>query len=456
MTRGARNLGAAGPAGAGGQWSIARRLMLVVAGAVLVLWLAAVAISAGIIADEINEVYDSALQETAQRLLPLAEAGLANGDNGRSIGRHSESAEEYLLYQVRDASGRVLLHSHDAPGDPYDMPLATGFFHAGDLYGYSEGNADRSLFIQVVELEGHRPEAIIDSAMGLLFPLILLLPLAGLAIYVIVRRAMLPLHRLRREIGARGGGNLAALAVAGLPAELAPIVTDINRLLQRLDRTLAAERDFAANSAHELRTPVAAAIAQSQRLAAELAGSPHQARVEQVIAALRRLGALAERLLQLARAESGVAASETVADLLPVIDLVCAEFERQPAKAGRIRWREVPRRFAAAIDIDAFAILLRNLIENAFYHGAAGTPVELFVDARGALHVVNAGPVVPAAELRRLTERFARGRAGGAGFGLGLAIVAMILEQVGGRLDLQSPAAGRDDGFEAVVVLPAA
>lgn len=436
-------------------WSIARRLVVIVAGAVLVLWLVAVAISAAIIADEINEVYDSALQETAQRLLPLAEASLANGESGRSVGRHSETSEEYLLYQVRDAGGRVLLRSHDAPAAPYAMPLATGFFREGDLYGYSEGNAARSLFIQVVELEGHRPEAVLDSAMGLLYPLILLLPLAGLAIFFIVRRAMLPLHRLRREIGVRGGGNLAALEIAGLPDELAPIVNDINRLLVRLDRTLAAERDFAANSAHELRTPVAAAIAQSQRLAAELAGSPHQARIEQVIAALRRLGALAEKLLQLARAESGVAASERAVDLLPVIDLVCEEFERQPGKAGRIRWLETPPHFAAAIDIDAFAILLRNLIENAFAHGAPGTPVELFVDAGGALHVVNAGPVVPAAELRRLSERFARGRAAGLGFGLGLAIVAMILEQVGGRLDLHSPAAGREDGFEAVVILPA-
>lgn len=440
-------------------WSIARRLMLVIGGAMLVLWLGAVVISAAIIADEINEVYDSALQETAERLLPLAEASLRNGDGSGSagaMGKHSAAGEEYLLYQLRDAAGRVMLRSHDAPAAPYDMPLRNGFFERDGLYGYSAANADGSLFIQVVEQQGHRIEATLDSAMGLLYPLILLLPLAGLAIFVIIRRALRPLHHLRGEIGTRGGGNLAALEVAGLPVELAPMVTDINRLLMRLDRTLAAERDFAANSAHELRTPVAAAIAQSQRLAAELAGSPHQARIDQVIAALRRLAALAEKLLQLARAESGVAASNEVVDLLPVIDLVAEEFERQPAKAGRLRWREMPKHFAAAIDIDAFAILLRNLIENAFAHGATGTPIELFADAGGALHVVNAGPVVAPAELQRLTERFARGRQAGSGFGLGLAISDMILQQVGGRLELHSPAAGRKDGFEAVVILPAA
>jgi two-component system OmpR family sensor kinase len=439
--------------------SIAQRLMLTLGGAMLVLWLVAVGISTTIIADEINEVFDSALQETAQRLLALAENGLEGREaeaRSLAVGRDEEDHEEYLIYHLRDRNGRVLLRSHDAPAEPYAIPLVEGFFHSDGQYGYTEASPDGSLYIQLLEQPGHRIEAIIESALGLVLPLGLLLPLAAVASYLIIRQSMRPIHQLRGEIASRGGHDLSAVPVEGMPVELMPIVEDINRLLRRLDRTLKAERDFAANSAHELRTPVAAAIAQSQRLAAELGNSPQRARVDQVIQSLRRLAALAEKLLQLARAESGNAASAETVDLLPVVDLVRDEFDRQPDKANRIVWRHPPRRLAAPIDIDAFAILLRNLVENAFSHGAVGGRVELFVDAAGDLHVVNAGPVVPPAELQRLTERFARGRQAGAGFGLGLAISAMILRQAGGDLSMRSPAEGRGDGFEVIVRLPGA
>ncbi|TDQ84066.1 two-component system OmpR family sensor kinase [Dongia mobilis] len=438
--------------------SIARRLMLTLGAAVLVLWLMAVGISTAIIADEINEVFDSALQETAQRLLALAENGLEGRETearSLAIGRDHEDHEEYLIYHLRDRNGQVLLRSHDAPDEPYDIPLVEGFFHSDGRYSYTEASSDRSLYIQVLEQPGHRVEAIVESALGLVLPLGFLLPLAAIASYLIIRQSMRPIHRLRSEIASRGGHDLSVVPVENMPVELMPIVKDINRLLRRLDRTLKAERDFVANSAHELRTPVAAAIAQSQRLAAELGDSPQRVRVDQVIQALRRLAALAEKLLQLARAESGSAASDETVDLLPVIDLVRDEFERQPDKANRIVWRDPPTRLAAPIDIDAFAILLRNLIENAINHGAPGGRIELFVDVAGDLHVVNAGPVVPPAELQRLTDRFARGRQAGAGFGLGLAISAMILRQAGGDLFMRSPAEGRGDGFEAIIRLPA-
>lgn len=434
-------------------WSIARRLVLATGIGVTVLWLAAVAASTAVIMHEINEVFDSALQETAQRLLPLAVDSLGEDDHDRAIGRHSDLSEEYLLYQVRDRAGRVLLRSHDAPLGPFAVPLATGFVSIDGSRFYTEMTSDGDYAIQVLEQPGHRTESILNAMLGLVFPLVFLLPLAGIVIFATVGRTLRPIRHLREAIGQRGGQNLAPLPEAGMPRELAPIVLDINRLLARLGGAIAAERDFAANSAHELRTPVAAAIAQSQRLGAELSGTPHQARIEQILAALRRLGHLVERLLQLSRAESGVAASHEVVDLLPVVTLVVGEFERQHGTARRIELKDPAIPFCGAIDIDAFAIVLRNLLENALVHGTKDAPIDVFVDTAGHLHVVNEGPVVPARDLVRLTERFARGRSGGAGFGLGLAIADMILRQAGGRLELHSPAGGRESGFEAIVSL---
>jgi two-component system OmpR family sensor kinase len=107
------------------------------------------------------------------------------------------------------------------------------------------------------------------------------------------------------------------------------------------------------------------------------------------------------------------------------------------------------------IDPDAFAILLRNLIENALKHGAADQAIEISLEriasTAAVLKVVNAGLVVPAPLLAQLTGRFMRGASSADGSGLGLAIATAITKGVGATLTLNSPAPGRDDGFEALV-----
>ena len=124
-----------------------------------------------------------------------------------------------------------------------------------------------------------------------------------LIIWILVRRSLAPLETLRSEIGARGGGNLTPMAIANLPIELETIGGSVNRLFERLRAALDAERAFASNSAHELRTPIAGALAQTQRLIAELPDGPLKRRAHGIEASLSALGHLAEKLLQLARAE---------------------------------------------------------------------------------------------------------------------------------------------------------
>jgi two-component system OmpR family sensor kinase len=108
----------------------------------------------------------------------------------------------------------------------------------------------------------------------------------------------------------------------------------------------------------------------------------------------------------------------------------------------------------APIDPDAFAVAVRNLVENALKHGAPDRPVHVLVDDGGTVRVRNAGGVLDEAELARLGQPFVRGATTADGSGLGLSIVRSILEQAGGKLVLQSPAPGASDGFEAALVLP--
>ncbi len=438
-------------------WSLSRRLVFQLTLGLGLLWLGAVGISTIVLWHEIDEALDSALQETAQRLLPLILYDIDEHeelDGERTLGADTEDHHEYILYQVRDGRGRLIMRSHDAPAEIFQVPLVPGFATLDGRRFYTEMSAESGIAVQVTEKPGHRVETLVNSMIGMIVPIILLLPLAGITIYWTVRHVMQPIGSVREAIRARSGTDLSHIDAAELPSELAPIIQDVNRLLERLELALAGERAFAANSAHELRTPVAAALAQLQRLSAELGPSSHQARVDVILASLRRLGNLVEKMLQLARAESGIAITGEAVDLLPVVTLVVEEVARR-AGAHRLDFtRPESQVWERRIDIDAFAIVLRNLLDNALSHGDPAQPVEIHFDAAGGLHIVNAGPVIAAERLAHLKERFARGQTKAEGSGLGLAIADTILTQAGGTLELLSPASGRDDGFEAIVTLP--
>lgn len=439
-------------------WSLAGRLMTRLGLGLSLLWLAATAFAALVTTHEINEVFDSALQETAQRLRPLVVEHLREHDEaGAPDVNDSEFApphQEYLQYQVRDAGGAVILHSHDAPAEAFAAPLQTGFADIGGQHFYTEATRDGRLFVQVGEARNHRAEAIWDSLVWLALPLAALLPLAGVVIFRVVRQGAAPIDALRGEMEKRSGSNLEPLPEADLPRELMPVVHGLNHLLLRLRLALEHERSFAANSAHELRTPVASALAQLQRLAAETDDPARRERVQQAILSLRRIGDLGEKLLQLSRAESGLTLDSEPADLLPVLDLVLGDYLAKPdVKSRLVVDLDDVAELVAAIDIDAFAIVLRNLLDNAFLHGAASAPIRVSLGTDRCLRISNGGPVIPAATLAELTTRFKRGPTSAAGSGLGLAIVETILQQAGYGLRLQSPATGRPDGFEAVIDL---
>jgi two-component system OmpR family sensor kinase len=411
---------------------------------------------------ETNKVFDSALQETAERLLALAVDDI--DDLNEQSDRHDlevdeipypSSSDEYVVYQFRDRSGRVLLRSHDAPQAPFAVPLVRGFNESEGRRVYTEVTPNGNLFIQAAETVSHRRRALRRGLFSLALPLLLMPVLAGLVIWSVVAQGFRPLRGLREQIAQRGGSNLEPLSDQGLPNELVPIVRDVNRLVERLGAALEAERSFAANSAHEMRTPVAAALAQVQRLGSELAGRPEHARIAQVENTLRRLAARVAKLLQLSRADSGVAITSESTDLLPILQLVIDEFARNPENSGRIlletnRFERLPGR----IDIDAFAIVFRNLLENALLHGSHADPVRVWIAADKSIHVANAGPAISEDVLERLTQRFFRGRTQAEGSGLGLAIADRILIQAGGQLELRSPADNRNDGFEAIIRLP--
>lgn len=441
------------------QGSLQRRLAFALTGGIIALWLMATVAAGLLLRHEIDEVFDSALQEVVQRVLPLAYTEIlgreAEAEPGlqevASVGAH----REYITYIVRDATGRRLLQSHDADLAQFPPNPAHGFSDGPSSRLYTEIAVSGTIVVTAAERPGHRQKAVRDAIKVLAWPLILLLPLGIAGTWVLVAVTLRPVVAFRHEIEARGSGHLAPVSVSHLPSEIAPVAEAVNALMARVRRALDAERSFTANSAHELRTPVAAALAQAQRLRAELPEGAARARTVEIESALKRLARLSEKLLQLARAEGASLIGEAPEDLVPALRLVLDDLAAEGAVAVAVALPPAGR-FVSTLDLDAFAILARNLIENALKHGDASQPVRVTLTDDGRFSVVSPGPVLEAAILAAMTQRFVRGTTMAEGAGLGLSIVQAIAQGVGGEIAFISPATGQAGGLEVVVLLPTA
>lgn len=433
--------------------SIRLRSALILSAIVTLLWLVTAGLTARLLSAEMDEVFDSALQETGQRILQLAVVDVLNreeeGINRRVAGLAAH--EEHFTYVVRNAEGALLLTSHRA--DPADFPLfpAGGFHEAGGLRLYQEDAVRGTVILTIAEPLSHRREVAVEMALALALPLLVMVPLSVAAIFYGLGIGLRPLEALRAQLARRGAKRLTAIPTGGLPVELQPIVATVNGLLSRLETAFAAERSFAANAAHELRTPLAGALAQVQRLQSMAADEAIRSRGAEIEATLKRLTRLSDKLMQLARAEGARLVLDSESDIRAVLNLVVRDFEMGPDRA-RIALTLPDQPVPSDIDPDAVAIVARNLVENSLRHGA-GSPVLVSLDASGTLTVDNGGPAVGEGRLAALTERFVRGPGDGEGSGLGLAIVNTIAGRIGSRLSLHSPIPGRADGFRATIAL---
>ncbi len=428
--------------------SIQSRAALAIGLLVTLLWLVAAGLTARVLRDEMNEVFDSALEETAQRILPLAVSDVLGRETEGVAQRVApiRSHEEYFTYVVRDAAGRILLQSHQA--DPADFPpyAGPGFSQTATHRIYSDAALQGSIIISVAEPLNHRAEVAQEAQTSLALPLLIVIPLGLVGIVWLVRQSFRPLRRFTLGLSRRGARDLSAVDVADLPAEIRPMGETLNGVLHRLHAAFEAERSFAANAAHELRTPLAGAIAQAQRLRQETADPVAADRAAQIEATLKRLTRLSERLMQLARAEGGRLRLDAASDLRPILRLLVDDAQRNGAQ---LELTLPETAVMSDLDPDVFGILFRNLVENAVRHGTPGQPILICLNAKGQFCVTNDCDPIPPDLLARLETRFARAPGAGEGSGIGLAIVRTIATRAKADLTLQSPIPGQARGFAA-------
>jgi two-component system OmpR family sensor kinase len=424
------------------------------------LWLVGVVGSALVLSRIVDDRSDEELAESAVMLMSI----VRNTDDllmtAAIIGEAhpqpaAKDATNHFAYLVRDAGGSVLLHSTGLDQALRGAALDLGFadYRGWRLYTLRDGVNGR--FVQLADPLEERRTALRSAMLWLTAPLAVLLAFAAYIVFRASSELVRQVQHTAFAVSRQDPQALGMLPLDGVVTEMRPAVEATNRLLGRLADALEAERTFTYNSAHELRTPIAGALAQAQLLSEMAPDAAFKDRAVALHTTLKRLARLAERLLALARAEGTQPLADDWVDLAKVVRMTVADFERN----SRLRGRRIVGETAAVRvrgDLDAVGLALRNLIENALVHGTGGTLIRVrcgYAQSAIVLAVSDDGPGVSATEIRTLVKRFKRGAgAAGGGAGLGLAIVDTLARRMGAEFVLISPVTGQLAGLEARLI----
>ena len=295
-----------------------------------------------------------------------------------------------------------------------------------------------------------------SSAIRVAIPVLLLVPILGIAIVLVVQGGLRPLQRVAAEVKSRQVNSLTPVEAGPLPEEVAPLVHELNRLLARVDSAFAIQRAFIADAAHELRSPLTAVRLQIQlldRATDEAAAREARARLGE---AVERATHMIEQLLTLARSEP----RDVTGELKPVpLETPAAEAISDMHALAQSRHIELELRAEPNVwvrgDQAALRTLVRNLVDNAVRYTPEQGKVEIRIasTANGAtLAVLDSGPGIPESDRARAFDRFyRRAAAPEGGSGLGLAIVKAIAERHGARIALETAPLG---GLGVTVTFP--
>ena len=380
----------------------------------------------------------------------LRQMALSLRDQGEiAPAQASTLADEELdfVVQIWTADGRIIYPPRLRADVPTRAVLGLADIESQGKTWRSFSVATRERVIQVAQPVQIRQRLAAGAALRSVTPLLLIAPVLALAVWWLAAQALVPLRRLADGVAARDEQSLQPLPTAGLPVEVAPLVTALNGLLGRLGASLGAQRAFVADAAHELRSPLTALKLQMQLL--KRAGDDAaRAQAEAALhAGIDRAARLVEQLLTLARSEPG---APLVAQPLDLVETARAALaDTAPLATARDARVELIAATPVRVSGDATALglLVRNLVDNALRYGPRGVRVEVRVYTDGddaVLEVDDAGPGIPGADRERVFDRFYRRATGDeAGTGLGLAIVRGVADRHGASVALaDSPLGG--------------
>ena len=372
---------------------------------------------------EIDQLHRAAMRAQAETLaerIAVQPDGRVTFNLPDSLrGLYSEAYGRYQ-YDIRDADGRLLFSSHKKTGDVESESIS-----GADV---TQTIGDTIVRIQVAEDLSHR-DVITDDIVSNFFrrvgwitiPILLIL----LAIDIIIfRRAIAPLWMASEEASNIGPSRTdVRLPTEQIPREIMPLVTAVNQALDRLEDGFRVQRQFTADAAHQLRTPLAILRTRIETLGD---GAAKQA-LHDDIAGMSRIVA---QLLEIAELDTLVRDPGETADLRAV----CAEVVGAIAPFAIAQHKDIALRGAdAPVMIHGNSEMLQravfNLAENAIKFTAEETSVDVEVGDDGSVRVRDCGPGVTEAERELIFQRFwRRDRQRSDGAGLGLSIVRGVAD----------------------------
>ncbi|MDF3932541.1 sensor histidine kinase [Pseudomonas citronellolis] len=419
---------------------------------------------------EIAEVYDAHLAQNARLLqgvmsMPLDDAARHNlyaaFDNAlRQSGQRSAGHpyENKLGFQVWREDGEVLVHTPSAPSfsAPLRQPGFANFRVDGRQWrGFLLPVPEQRLLIWVGERNDVRDDLVQRIVRHTLLPYVVGSLALLLLVWLAIGWGLQPLQNMARVIRARHADSLEPLQLVPLPRELEPMQAALNRLLGQIEALLRREHRFIADAAHEMRTPLAILRLHAQN--ALQAGNEAERReaLDFLIGGVDRLSRVVNQLLTLARLEPQLARRQfTRVDLAQVVTDTLAELSPWILRQGLEPALEIaPGDYHLDSDAGAIGIALQNLATNAAHFSPAGGLLRVGLSEVGGgfeLCVEDQGPGMPEDRLERAFQRF-YSEGNEAGAGLGLSIVATIVERLGGKVRLENRAEG---GLRARLWLP--
>ena len=397
-----------------------------------------------------NEAMEDQASTLAQHLVAQADGSLSLELPPNLQGLYSQPYGRYV-YAVVDDEGKILFSSlkDKAPVFPADPRASAVQFletHIGDaaISGASirRSIGDKTVWVQAAEDLANR-DVLIDDIVDdfykhvgwITLPILLVLLVTDIAIF---RRALLPL-RQASEIAQHIGPARTdiRLPLDEIPGEVRPLVAAINKALDRLDEGFRVQREFTADAAHELRTPLSIL-----RTRVETLDDPRVAKALHMdIEAMSRV---VGQLLDIAELEAFTVDPAEVADL----QAACAEVAEFIAPLALEQDREIALLGATAPvwvkgNAEMMKRAIRNLAENAIRHTPKDTVVEFVVEENGTVTVQDRGPGIPGEERELIFQRFwRRDRNQQGSTGLGLSIVQRIAELHGATIDVQNRVLG--------------
>ena len=434
----------------------------------LLLWPATLVLTWLVAQGIANKPFDRALEYNLQALAQLVAV-----QNGRVQFNMPAQAREILraddadlvYYQVVGTRGEFVSGEKDLPIPVEDDKTEAGNIRLRDdtmrgqdvrvAYTYIRADAadNRPVLVQVAETREKRSTLASEIVKGVMLPQFVVMPLAVLLVWFALVRGIKPLSQLEERIRQRKPDDLSPLDQSAVPSEVQPLVSSVNDLLARLKQSIATQKRFLADAAHQLKTPLA-----GLRMQADMAlrGDTSEADLKQSLKQVSRSSIRAthtvNQLLALARAEaSGQTVQKQSCDLaLLTIDVVKECLPLALDKKIDLGYEGTQAGNKTAFVMGNPTLLkemIRNLVDNAINYTPSTAERLGVVTARVladmystvlVLQVEDNGLGISEAERELVLQPFYRTLGNEAdGSGLGLAIVAEVVQQHGASLSME-------------------